>query len=102
MKRRKFIKGSAILGGMAIIPFSCSPSTNKTKYKMGYQLYSIRDEMAKQPVKTLKALKAMGYQDFEVYGFDAENGKYYGFESSEFKQILDDLELTVTFKTFCR
>lgn len=63
---------------------------------MGYQLYSIRDEMAKAPVDTLKALKKMGYQDFEIYGFDDKQEMYYGFKSSEFKQILDDLELTVT------
>lgn len=63
---------------------------------MGYQLFSIRDEMAKKPIETLKALKAMGYQDFEIYGFDDKKGKYYGFKSAEFKKILDDLELSVT------
>jgi len=63
---------------------------------MGYQLYSIRDEMAKDPIATLKSLKSMGYQDFETYGYEAEKDIFYGFKSSEFKNILDDLELTVT------
>ncbi len=63
---------------------------------MGYQLFSIRDEMAKDPVATLKALKAMGYEDFETYGFDHEKEMFYGYKSSEFKQILDDLELSVS------
>jgi len=31
---------------------------------MGYQLYSIRDEMAKDPIATIKALKAMGISGF--------------------------------------
>lgn len=63
---------------------------------MGYQLFSIRDEMAKDPIATLKALKTMGYEDFEIYGYDDQHGKYYGFKASDFKQILDELELSVT------
>ncbi len=96
MDRRDFIKKAGIIGSSAVLPLSCYPSMKQAKYKMGYQLYSIRDEMAKDPIATLKALKAMGYQDFEVYGFDDEQGMFYGFKSSEFKQILDDLDLSVT------
>jgi len=96
MNRRKFIKNTGIIGGLSISTLSCFSANHESKYKLGYQLFSIRDEMAKNPIETLKALKAMGYEDFEVYGFDDEKGKYYGFESSEFKKILDDLDLTVT------
>ena len=96
MDRRTFIIKAGIIGGAAISPLSCTAPSETSKYKMGYQLYSIRDEMAKAPVETLKALKAMGYQDFEIYGFDDQQGTIYGFKTAEFKQILDDLELTVT------
>ena len=96
MKRRKFIKNAGVLGGMAALPFPNLFSNSGSKYKMGYQLYSIRDEMAKDPVGTLKALKAMGYEDFELYGYDDKNDKFYGFKSSELKKILDDLGLTIT------
>jgi len=93
MDRRNFIKQTGILGVVAMSPLSCLASS---QYKMGYQLYSIRDEMAKKPIETLKALKSMGYQDFEVYGFDDEKGMYYGFKSTEFKEVLDSLGLSVT------
>ena len=96
MDRRNFIKKTGTLGTMAILPMSYSSNVKEHKYKMGYQLFSIRDEMAKDPIATLKALKSMGYDDFEIYGYDHENDKYYGFQSSELKQILDDLNLTVT------
>ena len=96
MDRRKFIKEAGILGGTALLPLPRFAAFEAPTYKMGYQLYSIRDEMGKDPVGTLKALKEMGYQDFEAYGFDAEQGMYYGYKSAEFKQILDDLALTVT------
>ena len=96
MKRRTFIEKTGILGVAALAPFSsCSPP-EQSKYKMGYQLYSIRDEMAKDPIATLKALKAMGYEDFETYGYEAEKDTYYGYKSIEFKKILDDLELTTS------
>jgi sugar phosphate isomerase/epimerase len=47
-------------------------------------------------IDTLKELKTMGYQDFEAYGFDADKGSFYGFKSSEFKKVLDDLDISVT------
>lgn len=63
---------------------------------MGLQLFTVRDDMSKDPVGTLKAVRKMGYEDFEIYGFDAENGTFYGFKSAEFKKVLDDLGLTVS------
>ena len=52
--------------------------------------------MAKDPIGTLNELKAMGYEDFEAYGYDDVNNSYYGYEASEFKKIIDDLGVTVT------
>ena len=96
MDRRNFIKKSGIIGSLAISPLSCLSPPSPPKFKLGYQLYSIRDQMAIKPIETLKALKEMGYQDFEIYGLDDQNGMIYGFKTTEFKKILDDLGLTVT------
>ena len=96
MNRRKFIKKSGAIGIMALMPLPCFSMMEQSKYKMGYQLYSVRDKMAEDPLNTLKALKLMGYEDFETYGFDNEKGMFYGYKSSEFKQILDDLDLSVS------
>ncbi|MFI8606587.1 sugar phosphate isomerase/epimerase family protein [Cellulophaga baltica] len=96
MNRRKFITNSGILGIATILPLSSFSMLKNPKYKMGYQLFSIRDEMAKDPIKTLQYLKKVGYEDFEVYGFDAIKGMYYGYKSSDFKNILDDLNISVS------
>ncbi len=98
MNRRKFIEKTSILGVASLLPLSaCTmPEKQNQNYKMGYQLYSIRDEMAKQPVETLKALKEMGYEDFETYGYEPEKDTFYGFKSIEFKKILEDLALTTS------
>ena len=68
----------------------------KPKFKMGLQLFTVRADMAKDPIATLKAAKAMGYEDFEVYGFDNEKGTFYGYAAAEFKKILDYLNLITT------
>lgn len=96
MQRRTFIQTTGILGAAALLPISCFAGISNSHYKLGYQLYSVRDAMAKEPIATLKALKAMGYQDFEAYGYDAEKGSFYGYKAAAFKDILDDLELTMS------
>ncbi|NER18264.1 sugar phosphate isomerase/epimerase family protein [Spongiivirga citrea] len=94
MNRRNFVKLSSAAGLASCLPISCLSMQSSTKFKLGYQLFSIRDEMAKDPIATLKALKKMGYQDFEHFGFDADKASYYGIPTKEFKKMLDDLELT--------
>ena len=96
MHRRKFVKTSGILGATLVLPLSCISTTKSPKYKMGYQLFSVREEMAKDPLATLKALKKMGYQDFEAYGFDEKKEMFYGYSVEDFKQTLDDLGLSMT------
>ena len=96
MYRRTFVKDVGIIGGMTITALSCSSALKEPKYQMGYQLYSIRDEMGIKPIETLQALKAMGYSDFEIYGFDADKGTIYGFTPTEFKGVVDDLGLSVS------
>lgn len=95
MNRRNFVKTSA-LGSLAILSSSCVDMTSSSSYKLGYQLFSIRDRMATDPLDTLKQLKAVGYQDFEIYGYDPVKNDIYGFTPKEFKTILDDLELSVS------
>jgi len=96
MDRKTFIQNVGIIGGAAMLPLVGFSNLKQPKFKLGYQLYSIRDEMAKNPIATLKALKAMGYQDFETYGYDAQKNMFYGYTATDFNLILEDLDLTVT------
>lgn len=56
------------------------------KFLIGYQLYSAREDAAKDLKGTLKAIKEMGYDAIEFAGF-------YGHEAKEVKEILDELGL---------
>ncbi len=95
--RRKFVKQSfSGLLATALLPNSLFSMSTESKFKMGLQLFTIRDAMAKDPIGSLKLAKSLGYEDFETYGYDVEKGTYYGFKAAEFKNILDDLELTTS------
>jgi sugar phosphate isomerase/epimerase len=97
MNRRAFLQNAgAIAATSALLPTSGFAKASNHGFKMGLQLYTIRDEMAKDPIATLKKVKVMGYQDFELYGFDAEKEAYYGHKATQFKTVLDDLGLTAS------
>lgn len=97
MNRRSFLQNIGVItAATTLLPTSGFSMASSHNYKMGLQLYTIHDEMVKNPIVTLNKVKAMGYQDFELFGFDSEKETYYGYKSSQFKEILDELSLTAS------
>jgi sugar phosphate isomerase/epimerase len=89
--RRTFVKTSALAAlGTMILPESVL-AAKKKKGIVGLQLYSVRDEMSKDPLGTLKQVSKMGYKYVEHANYI--NRKFYGFAAPEFKKVLDDLDL---------
>lgn len=66
------------------------------KYKMGLQLFTIRADLTKDVKGTLAKVKAIGYEDSETYGYNGEQGTYYGMKSADFKKLLEDNQLITT------
>lgn len=92
--RRHFIKQSAFgLAGIALVPgaISCAARTGNPPAGevMGLQLYSLRDDMASNPLATLQAVAGMGYKNVEHANY--VNRKFYGWPAAEFRKILADL-----------
>jgi sugar phosphate isomerase/epimerase len=85
--RREFLKKSA-LGVATFSVLSDSVFALAKGELTGVQLYSVRDEMKKDPLATLKALSAMGYKHVEHASYG--NRKFYGWDPKEFRKILDD------------
>ena len=99
MDRRRFLRySSAAVTSSLLLPSGLTQALSKAtpKYKLGYQLYSVNKDMQRSPWSTLMALKKMGYQDFEVFGFDPDTVSYYGLPAKDFKRMLDELGLTVS------
>ncbi|HLN54830.1 MAG TPA: TIM barrel protein [Bacteroidales bacterium] len=63
----------------------------KEKPMVGLQLYSVREDMQKDPRGSLARLAKMGYVYVEHANY--VNEKFYGFPAQEFRKILDDLGL---------
>ena len=89
--RRSFLRNSAFgLGALAFAsPALQSLAAVKYKKLVGVQLYSVRDDMRKDPQGTLNALAEMGYKYVEHANY--MNRKSYGWEAKEFRKRLDDL-----------
>jgi len=66
------------------------------RYRMGLQLYTVRDPMAKDALGTLQQIAALGYRNLETYGFEPDTLKYYGMPAAEFRKVLDGLGLATT------
>lgn len=91
MERREFLqKGALALAGTAAISSDLF-AAKKEKHVVGVQLYSIREDMKKDPVANLKKLAEMGYTDVEHANYI--DRKFYGYSPKEFRKILDDLGL---------
>jgi sugar phosphate isomerase/epimerase len=89
--RRSFIKNSAVLLAGTTLLSKSAFAIAKSSEIVGVQLYSVRDEMAKDPLGTLTQLAKMGYKYVEHANY--VDRKFYGFAAVEFKKILDDLGL---------
>jgi sugar phosphate isomerase/epimerase len=89
--RRTFVKtGSLAALGAVVFPGSVF-AAGKKKGIVGLQLYSVRDDMSKDPAGSLTQLAKMGYVYVEHANYI--NRKFYGYPASEFRKILDGLGL---------
>ncbi len=86
--RRTFLKQAGLLTSFAYINPS---SLFEVKYKLGLQLYSIRDAIAKDVRATMNQIAGFGYEEVETYGF---NKGYWGLDAKTAKKVLDDNNIT--------
>jgi sugar phosphate isomerase/epimerase len=89
--RRTFVKAGTLAAlGTSLLPGTLFGSV-KDKGVVGLQLYSVRDDMSKDPVGSLTKLAQMGYVYVEHANYI--NRKFYGYSAPEFKKVLDSLGL---------
>lgn len=95
LNRRKFLFHSSVLipGSIMAAEQYFAPAP---KYKMGIQLFSVRQPLSVDVAGTIKRLAAVGYQDSETYGYNPAEKTYYGMPSAEFKKLLSDNKMITT------
>ena len=89
--RRKFIKQAGLFtAGIAVLP---SFGFTASEQKFGVQLYSFRDEMAKDALGTLKQIAAIGIKEIE--SARSAKGHYYGLSPQDMKKACEDLGMSL-------
>ena len=91
--RRTFIKNSALISSGMLLsasPFTaCKPGNNNAPF--GLQLYTLRDDLPKDPQGVIKKVASFGYKQIE--GYEGDKGIYWGMKNTEFKKFISDLGL---------
>jgi sugar phosphate isomerase/epimerase len=87
--RREFLRYSALGAAGLTLSAGCAQpghTTGRRKIPVGVQLYSVREQCAKDLPGTLTAVAKIGYKGVEFAG-------YHGRSAKELRQMLDDLGL---------
>ncbi|GAB3010941.1 sugar phosphate isomerase/epimerase [Niabella terrae] len=97
MDRKHFLKisGGAALG---VALGSCSGGKNSLGFNgtiknPGLQLYTLRDDLPKDPKGILKQVASFGYKQIESY--EGQQGMFWGMSHKDFKKYMDDLGMTI-------
>ena len=95
--RKNFLRTAGILSsGIALSSFIAKEietfDAKKIK-KFALQLYSLRDDLPKDPKGILKQVSAFGYQQIESY--EGKQGMFWGMTALEFKKYMKELDMNV-------
>jgi sugar phosphate isomerase/epimerase len=103
IQRRKLLKlGGNLAAGLALAPLACKLMPKETKDvadaakgldNFGLQLYTLRDDMPKDPKAVLKQVASFGYKQIESY--EGPQGMFWGMSNTDFKKYMDDLGMTI-------
>lgn len=96
MKRKEFLKisGGLTLAGLASKSGFASLTAEQKKLKeFGIQLWSVRDDLAKDAKGVLKQLGSYGYKQIE--SFEGGKGMFWGMTNTEFKNYMDELGMKI-------
>jgi len=91
INRRTFIKtAAAITAGASILPFQMCAAKKKS---IGLQLYTVRDDIAKDLEGTLRKVAEIGYNLLEGAGYS--NRLFYGLKPAEFKTLINGMGMSM-------
>ncbi len=73
---------------LLIVLVSTTLFSSNSKKEIGLQLWSVRSDMADDPVATIQKVGEIGYDFVEAAGY--ADGKFYGMDPLEFKRVLNE------------
>lgn len=112
LDRRKFLRNAAwAASGLTLAGLGCSPGSSDKQSgdttlatgtaavvgaalaTFGLQLYTLRDDMPKDPKGIIKQVAGFGYKELE--GYEGPQGMFWDMPHMDFKKYLDDLGLSM-------
>jgi sugar phosphate isomerase/epimerase len=94
MNRRQFINRTALLAAGAIASQQIFTACAANKGRIGIQLYTIREELAKDFTGSLKKLSDIGYSLVEPYGFTKDD--FFGHTMKELSAMVNDMGMSIS------
>ncbi len=91
--RRNFLRDTSIIGtGLLLSGIeSCASKLPPYISTFGLQLYSLKEDLPKDPTGILKQVASFGYKQIESY--NGEKGIFWGMKNTEFKKFTADIGL---------
>jgi sugar phosphate isomerase/epimerase len=90
--RRSLLKQMALLTtGSLMVGDAAWALSAKSGHKIGLQLYTLRDALAKDPASVIAKVAGLGFQEVETFGY---NGKFFGMDAAAYKALLTQHGLT--------
>lgn len=98
MKRKEFLKisGGLAFAGIAsnsVIASLAGENEFKKIKKFGLQLWTLREDLPKDPKGVLKQVAGFGYKQIE--SFEGPKGMFWGMTNKEFKSYMDELGMKI-------
>lgn len=110
LNRRTFMHQAGVMAGSALLinQWGCqtkpaesaavtateaAPAAAPSLEKFGIQLYTLREDLPKDPKGIITQVAGMGYKQIE--GFEGEQGMFWNMPHTDFKKFLDDQGLTM-------
>ena len=95
--RRDFLKATSLAGSgllLGSVTNQLFAEGNGFKNKsIGLQLYTLRDDIAKDPKGVIRKVASYGYNQIE--SFEGSQGMFWGMTATEFKALMDQLHMTI-------
>ena len=91
--RRSLLKQIGLFSAGTVLLQDANAFSFAGNKKVGVQLYTVRNEIAKDAKGTLRKIAELGFKEVENFGY---NGKFFGMEPAEYKALLSELKMKAT------